>query len=174
MSDPSFSKRCDAISPFTVMQLLQRAGELEADGHKVVHFEVGEPDFSTSQPVLDAAHNALREGRTKYTAAQGIPELRAAISDYYAKAGVDVPADRILVTSGASGGLTLLSALLLNPGEEMLITDPGYPCNEVFTRLVGGIPKPIVVGAEQRFQPTVTDVRDAWGSNTRGMLLASR
>lgn len=173
MSDPSFSKRCDAISPFTVMQLLQRAGELEADGHKVVHFEVGEPDFSTSQPVLDAAHNALREGRTKYTAAQGIPELRAAISDYYAKAGVDVPADRILVTSGASGGLTLLSALLLNPGEEMLITDPGYPCNEVFTRLVGGIPKPIVVGAEQRFQPTVTDVRDAWGSNTRGMLLAS-
>ena len=77
-----------------------------------------------------------------------------------------------MITSGASGGLTLLAALLLNPEDELLITDPGYPCNDVFARLVGARPRPINVDAENRFQPTFSDFVDAWGVNTRAALLA--
>jgi aspartate/methionine/tyrosine aminotransferase len=138
-----FSNRSREIAPFVVMQLVQRASEFEAEGKTVVHFEVGEPDFQTAAPVLDAAKSAIDAGRTKYTTALGIPELRERISQYYLDLGVNVSANRIVVTSGASGGLTLLAALLLDPQDELLITDPGYPCNDVFARLVGACPKPL-------------------------------
>jgi aspartate/methionine/tyrosine aminotransferase len=168
-----FAERTDEISPFVVMQLLQRAGEFEEQGKSVVHFEVGEPDFQTAEPIAKAAQQAIAQGRTKYTSAQGVLALRQRISDYYRSMHVTVPVERILVTSGASGGLTLLNALLLNPGDELLITDPGYPCNEVFARLVGAQPKPINVSAAHRFQPTVKDFQAAWGERTRAALLAS-
>ena len=168
-----FSDRSREIAPFVVMQLVQRASEFEAEGKTVVHFEVGEPDFQTVAPVVDAAKLAIDAGRTKYTTALGIPELRERISQYYQELGVNVSANRIVVTSGASGGLTLLTALLLDPEDELLITDPGYPCNDVFARLVGAFPKPLNVYARNRFQPTVADFVDAWGSQTRAALLAS-
>tara|TARA_A100001015_G_scaffold316728_1_gene431810 strand:+ start:1917 stop:3149 length:1233 start_codon:yes stop_codon:yes gene_type:complete len=168
-----FSKRSREIAPFIVMQLAQRASEFEAAGKTVVHFEVGEPDFQTAEPVVEAAKSAIDLGRTKYTVALGIPELRDRISQYYLDQGVIVGSNRIVITSGASGGLTLLAALLLNPEDELLITDPGYPCNDVFARLVGAHPRPITVGAENRFQPTFADFADAWGPNTRAALLAS-
>ena len=168
-----FSNRSREIAPFVVMQLVQRASEFEAEGKTVVHFEVGEPDFQTAAPVVDAAKLAIDAGRTKYTTALGIPELRERISQYYQELGVNVSANRIVVTSGASGGLTLLAALLLDPEDELLITDPGYPCNDVFARLVGASPKPLNVHARNRFQPTVADFVDAWGSQTRAALLAS-
>ena len=168
-----FSARSDEIAPFVVMQLLQRAREYESQGKTVMHFEVGEPDFQTAEPILEAAQRAISAGHTKYTPAQGIPELRERISHYYEALGVAVDPERILVTSGASGGLTLLSALLLNPEDELLITDPGYPCNDVFARLVGASPKAINVHADNRFQPTLTDFSLAWTEKTRGALLAS-
>ena len=110
-----FSARSSEIAPFVVMQLLQRAREYESQGKTVMHFEVGEPDFQTAEPILQAAQSAISAGHTKYTSAQGIPELRDRISHYYQTLGVAIDSERILVTSGASGGLTLLSALLLNP-----------------------------------------------------------
>ncbi len=168
-----FSARSKKITPFAVMQLAHRASELEAIGQSVVHFEVGEPDFATAEPVMAAAKQAIDAGRTKYTNAQGIPELRERIAGYYAEQGVEVASNRILVTSGASGGLTLLSALLLNPDDELLITDPGYPCNDVFARLVGAQPKTIRVSAENRFQPTLDDFKGAWREQTKAALLAS-
>ena len=168
-----FSKRSLEIDPFIVMQLAQRANEFEAAGKTVVHFEVGEPDFETAEPVIMAAKSAIDLGRTKYTVALGVPELRHRISQYYLDQGVIVDSNRIVITSGASGGLTLLAALLLNPEDELLITDPGYPCNDVFARLVGARPRPINVDAENRFQPTFSDFVDAWGVNTRAALLAS-
>jgi aspartate/methionine/tyrosine aminotransferase len=155
------------------MQLVQRAGEFENQGYRVVHFEVGEPDFQTAHPIVARAQRAIQEGQTKYTAAQGISELRQCIASFYQAQGIAVSQDRILVTSGASGGLVLLSSLLLNHGDEILITDPGYPCNEVFAKLVGGITKKIVVYAKNKFQPTLDDVKKAWGDNTKGILLAS-
>ena len=122
-----FSKRSREIAPFIVMQLAQRASEFEAAGKTVVHFEVGEPDFQTAEPVVEAAKSAIDLGRTKYTVALGIPELRDRISQYYLDQGVIVGSNRIVITSGASGGLTLLAALLLNPEDELLITIPDIP-----------------------------------------------
>ncbi|MEM9621084.1 MAG: aminotransferase class I/II-fold pyridoxal phosphate-dependent enzyme, partial [Pseudomonadota bacterium] len=168
-----FADRINEIQPFRVMEVLARAAELEAEGHRVVHLQVGEPDFATAAPVLAAAQQALRDGHTKYTAATGIPALRAAIASYYRDLDISVDPERIIVTSGASGGLTLLSALLLNPRDELLITDPGYPCNEVFAHLVGAVPRAVAVGANQRFQPQAQDLLDAWTDRTRGALLAS-
>ena len=168
-----FADRIQAIAPFRVMEVLARAAELEALGHHVVHLEVGEPDFVTAAPIVAAGQAALAAGHTKYTQATGIPELRAAIAGHYAHLGVTVPSERIVITAGASGGLTLLAALLLDQGDELLITDPGYPCNEVFARLAGGIPKPMIVSPEAGFQPCLADVEAAWSEKTRGALLAS-
>ena len=150
MVELRFADRVDAISPFRVMELLERAAEFERAGKRVVHLEVGEPDFATVDAVAEAGQAALAAGRTKYTQALGIPELRQRISDYYATLGAQVSPSRVAVTSGASGGLTLLAALLLNPGDELLITDPGYPCNEVFAYLVGAVPRAIPVSVAQR------------------------
>ncbi len=155
------------------MQVLDRAAALERAGERVVHFEVGEPDFTTAEPIVRAGETALEEGFTRYTPAAGLPELREAIAGHYATLGVTVTPERILVTAGASGGLTLLAALLLNPGDELLVTDPGYPCNEVFVRVVGGVPVPLIVRAADRYQPTAASVAAAWGPTTRGVLLAS-
>jgi aspartate/methionine/tyrosine aminotransferase len=168
-----FAKRIERIQPFRVMEVLNRAAHHESQGLRVVHFEVGEPDFATAEPIVEAGQRALAQGRTKYTAAGGIPELREAIARHYAQMGVQIDAERVLVTAGASGGLTLLAGLLLDPGDELLITDPGYPCNEVFAQLVGGVPKTIPLEASRRFQPDVADIEAAWSAQTKGALLAS-
>ncbi len=166
--------RLNQITPFRVMELMKRAEELEARGHKVVHFEVGEPDFNTAEPIIEAGRQALIDGRTKYTHALGLLELREAIArDYAARLGVSVPVEQIAVTAGASGGLVLLSALLLNPGDGLLITDPGYPCNEVFVHLTGGIPQRVPVRAADGYELGVDALNEYWQPNTRGLLLAS-
>ena len=167
------SQRLNEIKPFRVMEVLARAQELQSLGHHVLHFEVGEPDFSTAEPIVEAGVSALRQGHTKYTEATGIASLRQAIADHYAAMGITVGAERIVVTSGASAGLALLSALLLNPGDELLITDPGYPCNEVFVHLTGAVPRAIPVGPNSGFQPSAEDVAAHWSAATRGVLLAS-
>ncbi len=168
-----FAARIDQIQPFKVMEVLDRAAEFEAAGATVVHFEVGEPDFPTAAPIVAAGIDALSAGHTKYTSATGIAPLKDAIVGHYQSLGLEIPASRVVITSGASAGLTLLAGLLLDPGDELLITDPGYPCNEVFARLVGGIPRTMPVGANQGFQPSVEDVAEAWGPATKGVLLAS-
>ena len=143
--------RTSKITPFRVMQVLKTAAELEAQGHRVVHFEVGEPDFATAEPIVRAGQAALAQGYTKYTEATGIAPLRQAISDHYCELGVEVPIERICVTSGASGGLMLLSALLLDPQDQLLISDPGYPCNEVFARAVGAQPVRVTTTPNNHF-----------------------
>ena len=166
--------RLNNIAPFRVMELMERAKALESEGQEVVHFEVGEPDFPTAQPIVDAGHAALDAGRTKYTQALGIPELRERISRYYAEVvGVEVPAERIVVTSGASAGLLLLCGLLLNPQDELLMTDPGYPCNRVFVGLVNGSAGQFPLSAADGFQPDPAVLAECWSSRTRGVLLAS-
>ena len=166
--------RLNAIAPFRVMQLVERAKALEAAGHRVVHFEVGEPDFDTARPVIAAGREALASGRTKYTQALGTPELRRRIARFYLEnAGVVVDPQRVVVTTGASGGLLLLAALLLDPGDELLLPDPGYPCNEAFVGLVNALPGRIPVNAENGFQVTVGALQNVWRQETRGLLLAS-
>ena len=98
-----YSTLSKKINPFTVLQLVHRASEFEKQGHRVVHFEIGEPDFQTAEPIVAKAESAIKKGLTKYTSAQGISNLRVAISNFYKQQGVEVPSDRIIITGGASG-----------------------------------------------------------------------
>ncbi len=162
------------IEPFHVMELLARARELEAQGRTIVHMEIGEPDFPTAKPICDAGIRAIESGKHFYTPALGIPELRAAISRFYRKRyGVEVPASRIIITSGASGALLLAISVLVNPGDEVLMADPGYPCNRNFVRMMGGVPAEIAVGAESAYQLLPEMVERYWTPRTKAVMVAS-
>jgi aspartate/methionine/tyrosine aminotransferase len=168
------SRRAAEIEPFEVMDVLARAHALERAGRHVVHMEIGEPDFSAPAPVVEAGIRALRDGRTAYTATLGLPELREAIASHYAaRFRVQVPAGRVVVTSGASGGLLTIAALCIEPGDEVLVPDPGYPGYRHFVRAFEGRARALNVGAAHSFQPTLAMVREAWGPKTRGLLLGS-
>ncbi|MEE8342620.1 MAG: pyridoxal phosphate-dependent aminotransferase [Gammaproteobacteria bacterium] len=162
------------IQPFHVMALLARARELEAAGRSIVHMEIGEPDFTTPAPVIEAGRRALSEGRTHYTPATGLASLREAIAGHYRNFyGVAVAPQRIVVTPGASGALLLVLAAVVDPGQQVLMADPGYPCNRNFVRVVGGEPIAVPVGAACGFQPTVDQVGDYWSKNAVALMLAS-
>lgn len=166
--------RMNDVAPFHVIDILTRAKRLEAEGRDIVHMEVGEPDFPTPPAIIAAAQAAIANGKTTYTPALGIPELREAIADYYqSRYGVTIPASRVIVTAGASGGLLLALACLAEPGKEWLLTDPGYPCNRNFVRIFEGVPRSIPVGEESNFQPTLADIEENWCDATVGVLLAS-
>ena len=168
------ARRMADIAPFHVMALLARAKELEAAGRSIVHMEIGEPDFPTAEPIVAAGQRALAAGRTRYTAAAGLPELRQAISDHYRERyGVEIPARRILITPGASGALQLATAALINPGDRVLLADPGYPCNRHFVRLVEGRAVGVPVGPETGYQLTAELVERHWDEQTTAVLLAS-
>jgi aspartate/methionine/tyrosine aminotransferase len=169
-----FARRVDEIEPFRVVEVLARATELAAAGRDVVHLAAGEPDFATAGPIVQAGRAALARGETYYSQAAGIPALREALSNYYAtQYGLDIPPARIMVTPGASGALLLVSALLMNPGDAMLMTDPGYPCNRHFLRLVEGRGQLVPVGVESRYQLNAELVAANWGSDTIGAMVAS-
>jgi aspartate/methionine/tyrosine aminotransferase len=117
------------------MDVLSRAQALERAGRRVVHMEIGEPDFTAPAPVVEAGIRAMREGRTAYTAALGLDSLRETIADHYKKnLHVEVPAARIAITAGASGALLTVAALYVDAGDEVLVPDPGYPGYRHFVR----------------------------------------
>lgn len=174
MSAHRFAARVAEIAPFEVMEVLARARALGEAGRDIIHLEVGEPDFATAAPIIAAAQHAIARGETKYTPALGLPALRAAIAEYYARChGVQISAERVVVTAGATGALLLLSALLLDPGNAVLMTDPGYPCNRNFMHLFGALPQSVAVGPAQAYQLDDTMLAAHWRANTRGALLAS-
>lgn len=172
---PTFpASRLADIAPFHVMELLTRAKALEAEGRDVIHVEVGEPDFPTPEPIIAAAQAHIASGRVFYTPALGLPELRRAIAAFYAtRYDLDLPAERIVVTAGASGALLLALACLAEPGSEWLVSDPGYPCNRHFVRAFEGVPVGIPVGPEDNFQPHTSALAAYWSARTAGALLAS-
>lgn len=162
------------VKPFRVMTVMERACELEAQGRKIVHMEVGEPDFSTAQTIIEAGKAALDNGFTKYTPAPGITRLRDCLVDYYqSRYGVAISRERVLITPGASGGLTLLANMLVVAGEGVLLTDPGYPCVRNFIHLLAAEPQLIPVAMEQNFQPTIELLDHYCQANTTGLWLAS-
>jgi aspartate/methionine/tyrosine aminotransferase len=166
--------RMAQIEPFHVMELMARAQALEAEGRSIIHLEVGEPDFATADPILEAAQRFLSGGHVHYTAALGLRALREAISEFYrTRYGFDISPERIVVTAGASGALLLALGVLVNPGDEWLLPDPGYPCNRHFVRMFEGQPLPLPVGAGSNYQPTVQQVEASWSRRTRGLMLAS-
>jgi aspartate/methionine/tyrosine aminotransferase len=162
------------IEPFHVMELMAKAQALEAQGREIVHMEVGEPDFPTPKPIIEAAQSFLAGGHVHYTSALGITPLREAIAGFYAtRYGVTVDPARIVVTAGASGALLLALGALITPGDEWLLTDPGYPCNRHFVRFCEGVPRALDVNATTNFQPTAAKVDTGWTSRTKGLLVAS-
>lgn len=168
------SRRAHDVQPFHVMELLRRARELEAEGRDIIHMEVGEPDFPTPQPIIDAATRFLAGGDVHYTGAMGLPRLREAISCFYRERfGAEVPAHRIAITPGASGALMLALAATTDPGDEWLLPDPSYPCNRQLIRTFEGITRLLPVDAGTRFQPTVEQVCAAWRAKTRGLMVAT-
>src|SRR3954471_17615531 len=168
------ARRAAEIEPFEVMDVLARAHALERAGRRVVHMEIGEPDFGAPEPVVEAGVRALREGRTAYTATLGLPALREIIASHYAtRFGARVPVERVVITSGASGGLLTVAALYVDAGDEVLVPDPGYPGYRHFVRAFEGRARPLNVGAHENFQPTLDMVRGAWGARTKALLLGS-
>jgi len=166
--------RLNAIAPFHAMALLARARELEAQGRSIVHMEIGEPDFATPQPVVDAGIRALQQGKTHYTPAVGLRELREAIAAHYWRAfEVQIDPRRIVVTPGASGALQLILAMLVDPGSQVLMTDPGYPCNRNLVFLFEGEPVMVPVEAQHHYQLSTELLQHYWSDRTSCVMVAS-
>jgi aspartate/methionine/tyrosine aminotransferase len=165
-------RRIDQIEPFRVMQLLERAKALEAGGRRIIHLEIGEPDFPTPASVIDAAHRYLDAGDNRYTPSTGNPQLQQALSDWYRREySLDIAPERILITPGTSGAFSLIYAALLDAGESVLLSDPGYPCQRNFIRLAGGEAINIPVGPETRYHLSADLIADRWQPHSRAAVL---
>ncbi len=169
-----WAQRVDSIAPFRVMELLGKAKQLERQGRDIIHMEIGEPDFITPKAIVAAAEQALQQGKTHYTPALGLPELRERIALHYVESyGVRISPKQVVITAGASGALLLAAALLVNPGQSLLMADPGYPCNRHFLQLVGGESVMVPVEADNDYALTPALVKQYWQANSCGILLAS-
>ncbi|MBU0616422.1 MAG: pyridoxal phosphate-dependent aminotransferase [Planctomycetes bacterium] len=168
------STRAKQMPPFLVMEVLERAAALQRQGRSIIHLEVGEPDFDTPGAALEAGIRALRDGRTHYTHSLGHPELREAIADWHHKQyGVEVSPEHIVVSLGSSGAMLLVFAALLEPGAEVLLTDPHYACYPNFVTAFEGIPVRIPVQEEEGFQFDPEAVRARLGPRTSVLMLNS-
>jgi aspartate/methionine/tyrosine aminotransferase len=168
------ASRLEHIAPFHVMELAKMATALERQGRSIIHMGIGEPDFTAAPPVVEAAARAMSDGRLQYTSAVGIPALREAIAAHYQDVyGLNVAPSRIIVTAGASAALLLACAMLVEPGSEVLMPDPSYPCNRHFVAAFNGRARMIPSGPAERFQLSDAIVRENWTKDTRGVLLAS-
>jgi aspartate/methionine/tyrosine aminotransferase len=168
------AERLDHIEPFHVMRIITRAMELQSSGVDVVNLAVGEPDFPTPQLVVEAGLRALREDRMKYLPALGSDELRDAISKWYRdRYNIEVPANRVAITTGSSAALLLTMGVLVSPGDEILMADPGYPANRHFVSAMNGRAILIPVGPETNYQLTAGLVAKYWTDRTVGVMVAS-
>jgi aspartate/methionine/tyrosine aminotransferase len=168
------AERISGIQPFYVMELLRRAKELEAQGKDIIHMEIGEPDFTTPRTILNAAIAHTATGKVRYTSAAGLTELRQKIAGFYRlRYGVNIPERRVFVTPGATGAFLLALGASLNPGEEVLMADPCYPCNSNFVQLYDGKTRTIPVDADSRYQLTGDLIERHWSADTKGVLIAS-
>ena len=156
------------------MEFSKHAAVLEAEGHRIIKLNVGQPDFGAPPAVVRAMRDALDQGRTSYTPALGIQSLRRAIAGHYATAhGVELDPGRVVVTAGASAALLLLTAALINPGDEVLVADPSYPCNRHFLSSFGADVKLVPTTPATRYQLDIALVQQHWGPRTRGLMVAT-
>ncbi|MBN2332663.1 MAG: pyridoxal phosphate-dependent aminotransferase [Deltaproteobacteria bacterium] len=168
------SRKAMAMKPFLAMDVLERAQELERQGRSIIHLEVGEPDFPTPEPVKKTALEALSQDKTHYTHSMGILGLRQAIVDHYQRRyGVVCSPDQVLVTSGTSPALLMSCAALLNPGNRMIITNPGYACYANFISFCDGIPDLVDVHEDDGFQYDLETVKSRLSPTTSGILINS-
>lgn len=168
------SKRAQEIPPFIVMDVLEKAQELERKGEHIVHLEVGEPDFDTPECISEAGYRAICEGKTHYTHSLGLIELREAIAeDYWKKYCVNVSPEQIIVTSGTSPAMLLLFAALLEPGDEVILPNPYYPCYPNIIRFVDGAPLFVEVLEEEGFQYLPEMIEEKLNPKVKGIIVNS-
>jgi aspartate/methionine/tyrosine aminotransferase len=170
----TIARRAAAVEPFLAVEVFERAQALERRGADVVHLEFGEPDFETPPPIREAVERAIKDGRTKYTASLGILPLREAIAEHYRHAyGVEVSPDRILVTAGTSPAMLLVFTTLLDPGDQVILSDPHYACYPNFVRYAEGEPVYVAVDEADAFQYRVEAIRSRLSGRTRAILINS-
>lgn len=166
--------RVDAIEPFRVMEMVKAAAAMTRAGRDIISMSVGEPDFTAPDVVAAAAMAAIKAGSTQYTESLGLPALREAIASWYASHwGQQVDPRRIVITAGASAGLLLACAALVDNGDEVLMPDPCYPCNRHFVTAFGGKPVLVPSGPASRYQLTADHLDQHWNERTRGVIVAS-
>jgi len=170
----ALSKRAKNLSPFHVMDILAQAKALTQQGRTIYHMEVGEPDFATAGCIINAGIEALKQLKTHYTPALGLPELRYAVADYYDRRfSVKINPERIIITPGASGALQLAMACLLDAGENVLLPDPGYPCNKNIAQVLAVEPIAVPVNAENAYQLDAASIAKYWNDKTRAVMVAT-
>lgn len=168
------SDKAMTLPPFIVMDVLERAQALERSGRSIIHLEVGEPDFPTPAHICEAASRALEAGETKYTHSLGLLSLREAVANYYNdKFRLDLHADRVIITSGTSPALLLLFMGLLEPGNEVIMSNPYYACYPNFVKCTGGKPRFIYTREENGFTLQPEAVSKAISPDTRAVLINS-
>jgi aspartate/methionine/tyrosine aminotransferase len=169
-----WAARAASIEPFLAMEVMERALELERGGARVIHLELGEPDFAPPRAATLACSEALLAGETHYTDSRGLAELRAAVAaEKGARAGVAIDPERVLVTSGTSPAMLLVFGLLVEPGAEVLIPTPHYPCYPNFVRFCGGVPVFVPTEAANGYQVDVDAVRRAITPRTACLIVGS-
>jgi aspartate/methionine/tyrosine aminotransferase len=169
-----FSARSARVEPFLAMEIMERAFAMERAGTRVLHLEIGEPDFPPPAAAVEACIRALREGQTRYTDSRGLPELREAIAaDYARRFGVELSPERVIVTNGTSPGMLLSFLLLVEEGDEVIIPTPHYPCYPNFVRSCGGTPVFVPTDPEQGYRVDVDALRGAVTPRTRAIVLGS-
>jgi aspartate/methionine/tyrosine aminotransferase len=168
------SKKAQEIPPFIVMDVLEKAQELERNGQSIIHLEVGEPDFDTPECISEACYRAICEGKTHYTHSLGLIELREAIAeDYWEKYRVKVSPEQILIASGTSPAMLLLFAALIEPGEEVILSNPYYPCYPNIIRFVDGSPVFVRVFEEEGFQYLPEMIEEKLSPRVKGIMINS-
>lgn len=168
------SKRAEKFRSFIVMDVLEKANSLEQKGRNIIHLEIGEPDFDTPQCIRDAGVQAIKAGKTHYTNSLGIPELREVICKHYRETyGVQVNHDQVIVTSGTSPAMLLIFSALLEPQEEIILSDPGYPCYPNIINYAGGRCTYIKTKEEDGFQYRPEDIAKIISPETKGVLVNS-
>ncbi len=168
------AKRVDEMTPFIVMDVLEKAGEMAARGIDIVHLEVGEPDFDTPACVTEAVCRAMADGFTHYTHSLGLPALREAIcADYHEKYGVTVDPDQIVVTAGSSPAIFMACAALLEAGDEVILSDPHYACYPNFVNFLQARCVTVPVSENDGFQYRPEAIQEHLGSRTRAIFINS-
>ncbi|GFO98032.1 Valine--pyruvate aminotransferase [groundwater metagenome] len=162
-----FSRKSENLPPFHVMEVLERAHELERTGRSIIHLEIGEPDFPTAPHICEAAMAALKAGETKYTHSLGIPELREAVAEYYnSRFGLDISEGQVIVTSRTSPAMLLLFMGLLEHDDEVIMSNPYYACYPNFVEYQGGKPVFVYTNEEDGFSPEPDSMTQKMTSNS--------
>ena len=168
------NQNIDKMLPFLAMEVLERAQELESQGINVIHMEVGEPDFNVPQCVVKAVAEAMENGHTHYTHSLGNLNLREAIADLYAREhGTNFTANNVVVTSGSSPAILMVLQLLCNPGDEVIIFNPGYPCYRNFTRAANAVPVEVLLDPDKGFKINIDDIKAKITPKTRAIIVTS-